>query len=100
MEPVIMNFFWTHMEKLTEEIKCFLIEAGISDNDITNDLKLLGDESVIKSRDLVEILLIVEDFLDENYGVDFDWSSSNAMSSASSNFRTLGSLLEHIKLII
>ena len=88
------------MEKLIIEIKDFLLEAGIDDAEINDDLMLLGDESNVKSRDLVEILLIVEDFLDDNYDVEFDWSSSNAMSSASSNFRSLGSLIEHIKSLI
>lgn len=88
------------MEKLLKEITEFLIDADIPEVDITNDLKLLGDESIIKSRELVEILLIVEDFLDENFDVEFDWSSSNAMSSASSNFRSLGSLIDHVKSLI
>ena len=88
------------MEKLIKEITEFLIDADIPEVDITNDLKLLGDESIVKSRELVEILLIVEDFLDENFDVEFDWSSSNAMSSASSNFRSLGSLFDHVKSLI
>ena len=88
------------MEKLIKEITEFLIDADIPEVDITNDLKLLGDESIVESRELVEILLIVEDFLDENFDVEFDWSSSNAMSSASSNFRSLGSLFDHVKSLI
>tara|TARA_B100000900_G_C19947044_1_gene460103 strand:+ start:231 stop:497 length:267 start_codon:yes stop_codon:yes gene_type:complete len=88
------------MEKLVKEIKDFLLESGIKDEDINENLMLLGDKSIVKSRDLVEILLIVEDFLDENYDIEFDWSSSNAMSSASSNFRNLGSLFDHIRSLI
>ena len=84
------------MEKLKIEITEFLIDTGIDANLINDQLELLGDDSKVKSRDLVEILLIIEDFLDENYDVEFDWSSSNAMSSASSNFRTLGTLYAHV----
>lgn len=88
------------MDKLISEIKFFLNESGISEEDINLDLRLLGDDSKVKSRDLVEILLIVEDFLDENYNIEFDWSSSSAMSQANSNFRTLGTLVSHIESLL
>ena len=88
------------MENLKIEIKEFLLEAGIGEELINEELELLGDDSKVKSRDLVEILLIIEDFLDENYDIEFDWSSSNAMSSASSNFRTLGTLYAHVSSLL
>ena len=84
------------MDSLKTEIKEFLLDAGIENELINDQLELLGDDSKVKSRDLVEILLIIEDFLDENHDIEFDWSSSNAMSSASSNFRTLGTLYAHV----
>ncbi len=88
------------MEKLINEIEEFIQELGIDKSLINEDLQLLGDESKIKSRDLVEILLIIEDYLDENHEIEFDWSSSNAMSDASSNYRNLGTLINHIKSLI
>ena len=88
------------MNNLQIEITEFLVDIGIAKNLINSELKLLGDESSVKSRDLVEILLIIEDYLDENHDVEFDWTSSNAMSSASSNFRTLGSLYDYIDSLV
>lgn len=85
------------MESLEKEIIDFICDLGIDRKVINEEFKLLGDESDIKSRDLVEILLIIEDFLDEKYEIEFDWSSSNAMSNASSNYRNLGSLLSHVE---
>ena len=88
------------MNPLEQEMRDFLTDLGIESSEINNDLKLIGDDASIKSRDLVELLLIIEDFLDEKHGIEFDWSSSNAMSNASSNYRTLGSLLGCIEDII
>ena len=88
------------MDSLKTEIKEFLLDAGIENELINDQLELLEDDSKVKSRDLVEILLIIEDFLDENHDIEFDWSSSNAMSSASSNFRTLGTLYAHVSSLL
>ena len=88
------------MESLKKEIIDFICDLGIDQKEINEEFKLLGDDSDIKSRDLVEILLIIEDFLDEKYEIEFDWSSSNAMSNASSNYRNLGSLFSHVENLI
>lgn len=88
------------MQKLEKEIFEFLNELDLSSTEINKEVKLIGEDANIKSRDLVEILLIVEDYLDENYDIEFDWASSNAMSNASSNYRTLDSLLAHVQTII
>tara|TARA_B100002019_G_C21216520_1_gene572343 strand:- start:415 stop:681 length:267 start_codon:yes stop_codon:yes gene_type:complete len=88
------------MENLVSEIKEFIQELGIDESEINEDLQLLGDGSKVKSRDLVEILLIIEDYLDEKHNVEFDWSSSNAMSDANSNYRNLGTLITHVKSLI
>jgi len=88
------------MDSLKDEIVDFIIELGVEKEDISEEFILLGEQSQIKSRDLVEILLIVEDYLDEKHEIEFDWSSSNAMSNASSNYRNLGSLYTHIESLI
>ena len=88
------------MDLLKDEVIEFIVELGVEKEDISEEFILLGEKSQIKSRDLVEILLIVEDYLDEKHEIEFDWSSSNAMSNASSNYRNLGSLFAHIDSLI
>ena len=61
---------------------------------IDKDVSLIGDGAIIDSRSLVVLLIAVEDFLDEEYGAQFDWSSDKAMSGKSSPFRTPTTLAE------
>ncbi len=72
----------------------------LSEDQITNDTILLGDDSKIKSRELVEILLELEDFMEEEYSVEFDWSSNSAMSEANSNYKTVQTLSDHLFTLI
>lgn len=71
-----------------------------SDIQITKDTVLLGEESPVKSRELVEILLELEDLMDEEFSIEFDWSSNSAMSEANSNYRTIESLSDHLKSLV
>ena len=57
---------------------------------------LIGSESVVASREFVELLLAAEDFANQQLGVAFDWTSDSAMSEARSQYRTVGSLAEHL----
>ena len=61
---------------------------------------LVGGKAAIRSRELVELLLAVEDALDRDYGLAFDWSSDQAMSAASSRYRTVGSFAEHLASLV
>ena len=88
------------MQMLEQQIHEFLLDFGFSSDEINDDIMLIGDDAKIKSRDLVEILLIIEDYLDDEHDIEFDWASSNAMSNASSNYRTLGSLKKYVQEII
>jgi acyl carrier protein len=63
---------------------------------ITADSPLIGSDAIVKSRQLVEILLAVEEYADEKLGVAFNWSSDAAMSQRRSVFRTPASLAEHL----
>jgi hypothetical protein len=63
---------------------------------MSEDARLLGCDAVLNSRELVELLLALEEFADEKLGVKFDWTSDSAMSEARSAFRTLGSLAAHV----
>jgi acyl carrier protein len=59
--------------------------------EVTDDMPLIGDDSVLDSMRLVELCLSLEDKAAE-MGFEFDWTSDNAMSRSRSMFRTAGSL--------
>lgn len=59
--------------------------------EVTDDMPLIGGESVLDSMKLVELCLALEDNAAEK-GFEFDWTSDSAMSRSRSMFRTAGSL--------
>ena len=63
-------------------------KAGISE-----DMQLIGGESLLDSMNLVEVCLLLEDLADE-YGFEFDWTSEAAMSRSRSMFRSVSTLAE------
>ena len=58
---------------------------------VTDDMPLIGGESLLDSMKLVELCLTLEDKAAE-MGFEFDWTSDTAMSRSRSMFRTAGSL--------
>ncbi len=58
---------------------------------VTDDMPLIGGESVLDSMKLVELCLALEDKA-ADMGFEFDWISDVAMSRSRSMFRTAGSL--------
>lgn len=58
---------------------------------ITNDMPLIGGDSILDSMKLVELCLSLEDWALE-IGFEFDWTSEATMSRSRSMFRTAGSL--------
>jgi acyl carrier protein len=58
---------------------------------VTDDMPLIGGDSVLDSMKLVELCLSLEDKAGE-IGFEFDWTSDAAMSRSRSMFRTAGSL--------
>lgn len=58
---------------------------------VTDDMPLIGGQSVLDSMKLVELCLALEDKAVE-MGFEFDWTSDAAMSRSRSMFRTAGSL--------
>lgn len=61
--------------------------------EISEDMKLIGGESLLDSMKLVEVCLALEDLADE-YGFEFDWTSEAAMSKSRSMFRSVSTLAE------
>lgn len=60
---------------------------------VTDDMQLIGGDSLLDSHGLVEACLALEDIADE-HGFEFIWDSEAAMSTSSSMFRTVTSLAE------
>lgn len=58
---------------------------------VSDEMPLIGNNSVLDSMKLVELCLSLED-LSNNLGFEFDWTSDAAMSRSRSMFRTAGSL--------
>jgi len=61
--------------------------------EISEDMQLIGGESLLDSMNLVEVCLLLEDLADE-HGFEFDWTSENAMSKSRSMFRSVAALAE------
>jgi hypothetical protein len=80
-------------ETIAREIVARIEELNKS---VAVDTPLVGEKAVLKSRDLVEVLLSVEEYAEERLGVAFDWSSDAAMSQRRSIFRTPRSLAAHL----
>lgn len=60
---------------------------------VTDDMPLIGDDSLLDSMRLVELCLGLEDIAAAN-GFDFDWTSAAAMSRSRGMFRTAGALAD------
>jgi len=61
--------------------------------DVSEDMRLIGGESLLDSMNLVAVCLELEDLADEN-GFEFDWTSEAAMSKSRSMFRSVSALAE------
>ena len=66
------------------------------DTEFDGDTTLLDSNAPIQSRELVELLLIVEEHMEEKFNVEFDWTSDSAMSLTRSIFKNIGSLANHL----
>lgn len=61
--------------------------------EVTENMQLIGGESLLDSMKLVEVCLALEDLADE-HGFEFDWTSEAAMSKSRSMFRSVTALAE------
>ena len=60
------------------------------------DTRLVGENRSIKSIQLVELLLKMEEYVEEKFNSEFNWADNSAMSETRSVLRTVGSLAQHI----
>lgn len=68
--------------------------AEIDPTTLNEDSPLIGRGAIIKSVQLVELLLAMEDFAENELNAEFDWSSDAAMSSDGSPFRSVSALAD------
>ena len=84
----ILGFLMETLEEMKKESEI------CEDVTISGSVPLVGDEAIVDSRSLVELLIALEEFIGDEYHADFDWSSDRAMSAKNSPFRTPQALAE------
>tara|TARA_B110000305_G_C19055095_1_gene454465 strand:+ start:227 stop:514 length:288 start_codon:yes stop_codon:yes gene_type:complete len=57
---------------------------------------LVGPDRALRSIELVELLLKMEDYVEEKFNSKFNWADNSAMSETRSVLRTVNSLANHI----
>ena len=89
------------MSKSIEDVRAFIREelasiTGEPADSFGAESALVGSDSSIKSRQLVELLLALEEYADDEMGLEFDWTNDAAMSNTRGFLRSVESLSEHI----
>jgi len=82
----ISNFIISQLKKI-----CKSNPQTFSEN-----TQLIGEQRSIKSVELVELLLSLEEYVEDKLNVEFDWSGDTAMSERRSILRSVDTLSEHI----
>lgn len=82
-----------NIEQAKETVISVISNAVDGKVEITEDMQLIGGESLLDSMKLVEVCLALEDLADE-HGFEFDWTSEAAMSKSRSMFRNVAALAE------
>lgn len=74
--------------------------ASLKKSDINNDTRLLGSGSGIDSLDLVNIIVVIEDKVENEYGKSVTIANEEAMSRAKSPFINVESLAKYVNELI
>ena len=82
-----------NIEKAKEIVISAINDALEGKAEITEEMQLIGSESLLDSMKLVEVCLALEDLADE-HGFEFDWTSEAAMSKSRGMFRSVTALAE------
>jgi hypothetical protein len=86
-----------NLDVIQVRVRQSVAESGeMAMEEVTLETELIGPNSAVKSRALVEVLLDLEEFAEESLGAEFDWTSDAAMSQSRSIFRTIGTLAGHL----
>lgn len=65
--------------------------SSSKDIDVSENSTLIGENRILDSLGLVELCLRLEE-MSQEFGFEFDWTSSTAMSASKSMFRSVGTL--------
>lgn len=82
-----------NIEKAKDIVISVVKEALEAKTEVTDNMKLIGGESLLDSMKLVQVCLALEDIADDQ-GFEFDWTSEVAMSKSQSMFRNIRALAE------
>ncbi len=74
--------------------------ASLEGNNVSSDTRLLGADSGIDSLDLVNIIVVVEDKVENEYGASITIANEEAMSRAKSPFINVESLAQYVSELI
>ena len=66
------------------------------DEEFSESTILIGDDAVVDSLGLVQIITDVEDAVSERYGRELDLTDERALSQRNSPFRSVGALADHV----
>ena len=79
-------------------LKEFINENEIEiNNKININSKLFGSSSIFDSMELVQFIVEVEQFLEDEFGIEIELTSEKAMSRRTSPFINIKSLVNFIK---
>jgi len=96
IKKIIFQKDWTIKDVINyikETIREILMQDDGKDLKITNDMSLIGSNSLLDSMKLVELCITLEDKASE-IGFEFDWTSETTMSKSRSMLRSINSLAE------
>jgi acyl carrier protein len=82
-----------HIKQATEIVISAINDTLESQTEISEEMQLIGGESLLDSMKLVEVCLLLEDTSNE-HGFEFDWTSESTMSKARSMFRSVATLAD------
>ena len=85
-----------NIEQAKEIVKSAINTALEGKAEITENMELIGNNSLLDSMKLVEVCVALEDLAHE-HGFEFDWTSEAAMSKSRSMFRSVAALAEEFK---
>ncbi|MDX2159074.1 MAG: hypothetical protein SFW09_21425 [Hyphomicrobiaceae bacterium] len=70
---------------------------GIGAENVTLDEALVGPAARLKSRDLIMLVLDIEEFLLREYNAEFNWFDGGDAATVQSRLRTVGSLVDFVR---
>ena len=82
-----------NIEQAKEIVILVISDTIATDIEVSQDMQLIGGDSLLDSMKLVEVCLALEDLADE-HEFEFDWTSEAAMSKSRSMFRSVAALAE------